>query len=83
MISPEIKHLLELAGESHFGAKTLLEKGLDRFSVAQSYYTMFYLAEALLLFKGKTFSSHSAVIAAFGKKNSQKQAWLTQNFIAT
>ncbi len=68
MTSPEIEHLLGLAEESHLGAKTLLERGLPRFSAAQSYYTMFYLAEALLLFSGKSFSSHSAVIAAFGKE---------------
>jgi uncharacterized protein (UPF0332 family) len=29
---------------------------------------MFYVAEALLLEKGLSFSSHSAVIAAFGKE---------------
>jgi len=29
---------------------------------------MFYVAEALLLSKGMTFSSHSAVISAFGKE---------------
>jgi len=29
---------------------------------------MFYIAEALLLIKGLAYSSHSAVIAAFGKE---------------
>ena len=29
---------------------------------------MFYIAQALLLSKGLSFSSHSAVIAAFGKE---------------
>ena len=42
--------------------------GHPRFSEAQSYYTMFYLAQAVLLTKGLTFSSHSAVIAAYGKE---------------
>jgi hypothetical protein len=36
------------------------------FSVARSYYAMFYVAEALLLGRGLSFSRHSAVIAAFG-----------------
>jgi uncharacterized protein (UPF0332 family) len=66
MMSPELDHLLAIAEESHLGAKTLLERGLARFSAAQSYYTMFYLTETLLLFSGKSFSSHSAIIAAFG-----------------
>jgi uncharacterized protein (UPF0332 family) len=67
MIAPEIRHFLNLAEESHEVAKTLLDLGHNRFSAAQSYYTIFYLAEAMLLSKGFTFSSHSAVIAAYGK----------------
>jgi len=35
---------------------------------SQSYYTLFYLAQALLLTKGLTHSSHSAVVAAYGKE---------------
>lgn len=35
-------------------------------SVSRLYYAMFYCAEALLLSKGMTFSSHKAVIAQFG-----------------
>lgn len=31
-------------------------------------YTIFYLAQAMLLSKGLTFSSHSAVVAAYGKE---------------
>ena len=41
---------------------------VGRFSTAQSYYTIFYLAQALLLTKDLTFSSHSAVVAAYGKE---------------
>lgn len=36
-------------------------------AVSRLYYAMFYGAEALLLVKGKTFSSHRAVVAAFGE----------------
>ncbi|MEJ2600862.1 MAG: HEPN domain-containing protein [Anaerolineales bacterium] len=62
MIAPEIRHFLNLSEESHAVAKTLFDLEHYRFSVAQSYYTIFYLAEAMLLSKGLTFSSHSAVI---------------------
>jgi uncharacterized protein (UPF0332 family) len=68
MIPTEIQHFLNLAEESHGVAGKLLEMGSPRFSVAQSYYTMFYPVEALLLSKGMTFSSHSALTAAFGKE---------------
>jgi uncharacterized protein (UPF0332 family) len=66
--SPEIQQLLNYADESHEAAKVLIDGGFIGFSAAQSYYTMFYLTEALLLSKGLHFSSHSAVIAAFGKE---------------
>ena len=68
MISQEIQVLLDRADESHQAARVLLDKGFSNFSAAQSYYTMFYLAEALLYSKGLEFSSHSAVIASFGKE---------------
>jgi uncharacterized protein (UPF0332 family) len=67
MISSSIQRLLDLAQESHHTAKTIIDAGSARFSAAQSYYTMFYLVEALLLSNGLTFSSHSAVVAAYGK----------------
>ena len=68
MITSEVKVLIDRADESHQAAKLLLDKGFSNFSAAQSYYTMFYLAEALLYSKGLEFSSHSAVIAAYGKE---------------
>jgi uncharacterized protein (UPF0332 family) len=36
-------------------------------SASRLYYAMFYCAEALLFSKGLTFSSHQAVISAFGQ----------------
>ena len=72
MITPEIEHLLNLADESHEVAKKLIDMGHPRFSAAQTYYTIFYLAEAMLLTKGLTFSKHSAVVAAFGKEFAKK-----------
>jgi len=68
MISPEVGHLLKLADESHAVSKGLIKMGHPRFSAAQSYYSIFYLTQALLLTKGLTFSSHSAVVAAYGKE---------------
>jgi uncharacterized protein (UPF0332 family) len=68
MIEPEIQYFLNLADDSHQAAKVLIDQGFIRFSAAQSYYTIFYLAQALLLSKGLTFSSHSAVVAAYGKE---------------
>ena len=79
MTAPEIQRILDHADESHRAALVLIEKGFARFSVAQSYYTMFYLAEALLLTKGLTFSSHSAVISTFGKEFA-KTGLLDPNF---
>ena len=60
--------MLNLADESHDVAKVLMDLQHARFSAAQSYYTIFYLAQAVLLSKGLTFSSHSAVVAAYGKE---------------
>ena len=75
MISPEIQRLLDYADESHKAAKVLIDHGFIGFSAAQSYYTMFYLVEALLLSKGMKFSSHSAVIAAYGKEFSKTKVF--------
>jgi uncharacterized protein (UPF0332 family) len=68
MIAPQIQALIGRAEESHQAAKILLDKRHSNFSAAQSYYTMFYLTEALLLSKDFRFSSHSAVMAAYGKE---------------
>ncbi|MBN1451348.1 MAG: HEPN domain-containing protein [Anaerolineales bacterium] len=68
MTTPAIQHFLKLADESREVANGLIDMGHPRFSVAQSYYTIFYLAQALLLTKGLTHSSHSAVVAAYGKE---------------
>jgi uncharacterized protein (UPF0332 family) len=49
---PETSALLEKAGKS----------------IQASYYAMFYIAEALLLEEDLSYSSHSAVISAYGKE---------------
>ncbi len=39
-----------------------------RVTISRLCYAMFYIAEALLLSKGLSYSSHKAVISAFGKE---------------
>lgn len=68
MITHQVQVLVNRAEESHQAAKVLLDAGFSNYSAAQSYYTMFYLTEALLHSKNLQFSSHSAVIATYGKE---------------
>jgi uncharacterized protein (UPF0332 family) len=51
VILSEIQHFLDLADESHEIAGKLIDMGYARFAAAQSYYTIFYLAQAMLLSK--------------------------------
>jgi uncharacterized protein (UPF0332 family) len=60
--------LLKKAHRTVQSARLLLTDGDSDGAVSRAYYAMFYVAEALLLSKGMTFSSHSAVISAFGKE---------------
>ncbi len=60
--------LLRKARRTVQSARLLLADGDYDGAVSRAYYAMFYVAEALLLGKGLTFSKHSAVIAAFGKE---------------
>ena len=64
----DLKDLLKKAEESLTAAEFLLEKQLYDFSAGRSYYSMFYLAEALLMTKGLSFSKHKSVISGFGKE---------------
>jgi uncharacterized protein (UPF0332 family) len=59
--------LLEKATESLKAACLLRSQGYPGIAASRAYYAMFYAAQALLLERGLAFSSHSAVIAAFGK----------------
>jgi len=45
----------------------LFANGYFGFSASRAYYAMFYVAEALLIGKGVSFSRHSAISSAFGK----------------
>lgn len=63
--------LVNKANENLKAAKVLESQGFYDIAASRIYYVMFYLAEALLLRRGLSFSSHSAVIAAFGKEFSR------------
>jgi uncharacterized protein (UPF0332 family) len=63
----EIKSLMERAEKYLRSAKILLEEGDYESSVSRTYYAMFYSAQAMLLTKNLSFSSHKGVISAFGE----------------
>ena len=66
-MKPEQSALLRKASESLRAAELLAANALFDFAASRAYYTMFYVAEAFLLNEGLTFSSHAAVISAFGR----------------
>ena len=63
----EIKSLMKRAEKYLRSAKMLLEEGDYESSVSRTYYAMFYSAQAILLTKNVSFSSHKGVISAFGE----------------
>ena len=66
-MKPEQIALLRKAAESLRAAELLATNELFDFAASRAYYTMFYVAEAFLLGEGLSFSSHAAVISAFGR----------------
>ena len=71
--------ILEKAGESLDAARLLAAQDYLDFAASRAYYAMFYVAEALLLERGLSFSSHAAVIASYGKEFSKTKE-LDQKF---
>lgn len=67
-MNPKTKAFLEKSRDSVSAAELLVREGYCDFAASRAYYAMFYAAEALLLERGQSYSSHSAVIAAFGKE---------------
>ena len=67
----QFQTILDKAKDSLDAAKLLADQGYFDFSASRTYYAMFYTAEALLLARGLSFSSHSAVIANYGKEYSK------------
>lgn len=82
MISSSVQRLLDLAAESHEAAKVMINGGFIRFSAAQTYYTMFYLVEALLLTKDLSFPAIRG-LSPHTARNFQKLGCLTPNIITT
>lgn len=59
---------VQKARENIEAAELLINEGHPDIAASRAYYSMFYIAEVLLYSKGLSFSSHSAVIAAYGKE---------------
>jgi uncharacterized protein (UPF0332 family) len=66
-MTPEQQALIHKAQRSLEAAQNLIEQEFYEFAVSRAYYAMFYIAEALLDQEGLSFSSHAAVISAFGQ----------------
>lgn len=65
---PEIlDNLLAKASRSLGVAEGFLEDGHADFAASRAYYGCFYVAEALLLSEGLSYSRHSQVVAQFGR----------------
>lgn len=62
----EVEALLDKAQRSLKAAELLLEAGDADFATSRVYYGYFYIAEALLLSKGLSFSRHAQVISQYG-----------------
>lgn len=62
------QQLLLKARQSLSAARYILEGGYPDYAVSRAYYSMFYIAEAFLDGEGMSFSSHAAVISAFGRE---------------
>lgn len=67
-MNADIEALVSKARRSLSAAERLFEDGHHDFAASRAYYAMFYLAEALLLARNLTFSSHSTVIAEFHRE---------------
>lgn len=67
-MKPEQLEFLLKARQSILAAQLLLNNSFAEYSVSRSYYAMFYITQAFLEEKGLSFSSHSAVISAFGRE---------------
>ena len=68
-----VEALLAKAARSRRAAALLGEQDYLDFAASRAYYALFYVAEALLLAEGLSFSSHAALIAGFGKTFAKTQ----------
>ena len=70
-MSSDGEFLVNKAKENLEAVELLIQRNFLEIAASRIYYSMFYLAEALLQSRMLSFSSHSAVIAAFGKEFSR------------
>ena len=73
-MNDEIEALLDKAKRSQKAVAKLFKDGDVDFAASRAYYSLFYTASALLLARGLSFSSHSGVIANFGKEFARTRA---------
>ena len=66
-MSVEINQIIDKAERSLKIARDIFLKKEYDFAVSRAYYTIFYMAEAVLLTKKLSYSKHSGVISAFGR----------------
>lgn len=66
-MTEEQEGLVRKAHASLQAARLLQASDLVDFAASRAYYTMFYVASALLLGKGLSFSKHASLLAAFGR----------------
>ena len=64
----ELKAILAQAEEKLRAAKLLLEGGAWGDASSRAYYAAFHAVTAVLLSKGKSYSSHAHVLGAFNKE---------------
>jgi uncharacterized protein (UPF0332 family) len=67
-MNEKIVKLIDKSGRNIEVAEKLIRDNELEIVVSRLYYAMFYCAEALLLSKNLSFSSHKAVIVNFGKE---------------
>lgn len=64
----EVKALIERSERYLASAKILLDDGDYESSVSRTYYAMLYSAQAMLLTRNLSFSSHKGLISTFGEQ---------------
>ncbi len=63
----EVDEIIRKAERGLYAATSLFEGGNFDFAVSRAYYSMFYMAEAVLLTKKLSFSKHAGVISGFNQ----------------
>jgi uncharacterized protein (UPF0332 family) len=70
-MSNDVEARLAMADEALAAARALLDLGHWRAASSRAYYSMFYVAEALLASRGLAYSKHTAVQANYGREFAQ------------